>query len=1146
MRKNQIIGNDAGGGAIKTQIRATGLPALFFLLVLLLSSAQYVMADPQWTLVWDAEFNGPANSSPDPTYWTYDTGGGGWGNGELETYTNTTANAYQDGNGHLVIQALNNSGNYTSARMKTQGVFNQAYGRVEASIQLPAGGSGIWPAFWMLGQNIGSVSWPACGEIDMMEDGLPWSNTVFGGHVHGPMPGGGDYNGGAGVGVNTTLPSGTVNSGFHTYGVQWNPSQIQFYVDGSIYQTITQASVPGTWVFSHPFFILLNLAVGGPSGSPAGTAFPQQMLVSYVRVYKLTDNGTSPYGGTAATIPGTVQAENYDTYNDSNDPTEPGEGFAYNALQTGNTSGQYRTGDAISIENCSDAGGGYDVDWTSPGQWMQYTLNVTQSGSYNIDARVASSGQGGTFHFDLDGTSVTGEMTCPDTGGWQNWQDVVANAGNISAGTHTLLLVEDTLGAGKLGVCNFNYISMNLVNPPSPTPTFTPVVQPTWRINCGGAAYTDCNGNVWAADGNYTGGTAADNANTITGALPCATDQTLYQDQRYGNSFGYSFNVPAGSYQVTLKLAETYSGDFGTGDRVFNVSLNGTQVLSNFDIYRQAGGNAALDEVFNNVSPSGGIIALQFNGTSSTDTNAVVEAIQIIPMPSTPTPTFTPTTVAPVCASWITNGSAFISGKGVTLTTAVNSQAGSAWNTAAINLGQDFNMTFMAYFGAAGGADGIDFVLQKDSRGTTALGFPGGDKGYAGAPGITPSVAFDLETYGSNGTLQVLENGNTTSTCGYAGSACPYVFPSNVANGTEHTYQVVWNAAAKTLTLIFDGNVVMVYNRDLINAVFGGGSSVYYGFTAATGGSNNLQYVYETGCAMPTFTCTPASTLTQTYTCTATQTSTPTATLSYTRTVTATNTPSFTPAYTGTNTATNTITNTPTFIVTSPGTTTDTPTITPAGTKASTFTATPTNTSVQTATPTESPTFTATGALPPTLTPAITSTATRSATPSFTATFFMTAEPTATISQTVSFTVTFTATQSWTSPLTATPADTPSQTFTATLTPQISMTATPGADILVCPDPYDPGDNLPMHVFYNCAPGTVSIKLQLWSRAFRLIRQYETYVSAPETTQGKIDMDSSLFENFSNGIYYIKAVTTDGNTQHAGSKIKMFVILRKR
>jgi beta-glucanase (GH16 family) len=612
-----------------------------FLLTSLLTTV-CAQADPQWTMVWNDEFNGASGSAPDPTHWTYDTGGGGWGNGELETYTNTTANAYLDGSGHLVIQANYSGGNYTSARMKTQGVFDQAYGMIEASIQLPAGGSGIWPAWWMLGQNIGSVGWPACGEIDMLEDGLPWSNTVIGEHVHGPLPGGGDYNGGAGVGNNYSLPSGTVNSGFHTYGVQWSPNQIQFFIDGTIEQTLNPGSIPGggSYPFNHPFFMLLNLAVGGPSGSPNPATFPQQMLVDYVRVYKLTDNGTSPYGGSAATVPGIIQAENYDTYNDSTDPVEPGEGFAYNGLQTTNTSGAYRS-DAISIEPCSDTGGGYDVDYTSPGQWLQYTINVTTSGTYNLDARVASSGQGGSFHFTLDGNAITGEMTCPNTGGWQNWQDVVVNVGNINSGQHVLLLVEDTMGAGNAGVCNFNYINMTLANPPTPTPTFTPVVSSSWRVVAGGPAHTDCNSNNWAADENFNGGTAATTSNTITGSLPCSSDQALYQDQRYGSSFNYSFNVPAGSYQVTLKFAETYSGDFAKGDRVFNVAINGSTVLSNLDVYGTVGANTALDEVFNNIAPSGGVITIQFTGTSSTDTNADVSAIQIVPQPATPTPTFT-------------------------------------------------------------------------------------------------------------------------------------------------------------------------------------------------------------------------------------------------------------------------------------------------------------------------------------------------------------------------------------------------------------------------------------------------------------------------------------------------------------------------
>ena len=174
----------------------------------------------------------------------------------------------------------------------------------------------------------------------------------------------------------------------------------------------------------------------------------------------------------------------------------------------------------------------------------------------------------------------------------------------------------------------------------TPTMTPTPVVASTWRVNAGASQYTDSQGNVWSADENYMGGTAAVTNSAIAGALPGAGDQTLYQSQRWGNPFTYVFNVPAGSYQVTLKFAETYWTSAGA--RVFNVSINGNAVLTNFDIFQTAGGaNRAIDEVFNNIAPSGGAITITF-GPASVD-NAMVDAIQIIPEPSTPTVTPTKT-----------------------------------------------------------------------------------------------------------------------------------------------------------------------------------------------------------------------------------------------------------------------------------------------------------------------------------------------------------------------------------------------------------------------------------------------------------------------------------------------------------------------
>jgi beta-glucanase (GH16 family) len=250
----------------------------------------------QWNLVWDDEFNQPDGTSPDPTKWGYDIGNnGGWGNNELEYYTSRTNNARIEG-GQLVIEADQESydgSSYTSARMLTKGLGSWTYGRIEACIKIPRG-QGIWPAFWTLGTNIDSVGWPACGEIDILEN-IGNSNNlgIAYGTIHGPVSGGGDYNGGAGVQGRYTLPDGAaLADNFHIYEVQWTTNQIQWFVDTNLYFTATPASLPSgaTWVFTQPQFLTLNVAVGGTwPGNPDGTTvFPQQMLVDYVRVYQQT------------------------------------------------------------------------------------------------------------------------------------------------------------------------------------------------------------------------------------------------------------------------------------------------------------------------------------------------------------------------------------------------------------------------------------------------------------------------------------------------------------------------------------------------------------------------------------------------------------------------------------------------------------------------------------------------------------------------------------------------------------------------------------------------------------------------------------------------------------------------------------------
>ncbi len=244
----------------------------------------------QWKLSWSDEFKGPDGAPPDPAKWEVVTGGGGFGNKELEQYTARPENIRQE-HGNLVITARHESftgadgiqREYTSARLQTKGKFEQKYGRFEARIKIPQG-QGMWPAFWMLGDDNRSTGWPGCGEIDIMEN-VGYEPGKIHGSMHGP-----GYSGGSPLTGAFSLPAGAKFSGdFHVFAVEWDASAVRFYVDDHLYETQTPDSIPSSkhWVFDHPFFILLNLAVGGqwPKDPDSTTQFPQQMLVDYVRVY---------------------------------------------------------------------------------------------------------------------------------------------------------------------------------------------------------------------------------------------------------------------------------------------------------------------------------------------------------------------------------------------------------------------------------------------------------------------------------------------------------------------------------------------------------------------------------------------------------------------------------------------------------------------------------------------------------------------------------------------------------------------------------------------------------------------------------------------------------------------------------------------
>lgn len=233
-----------------------------------------------WELVWADEF---AADKLDLQSWQIETGGHGWGNHELENYTGRQENLRLE-NGMLVIEARQEKfggSDYTSARIKTAGLREFTYGRFEARIKIPAG-QGIWPAFWLLGAESATAGWPERGEIDIMENIGKEPATSYA-TLHGP-----GYYGATGYGGSKKIAQGKLADDFHIYSVEWDATQIRWYLDGQLYHQASPSTVPGKWVFDHGFFIILNLAIGGdwPGAPDTSTRFPQQMLVDYVRVYK--------------------------------------------------------------------------------------------------------------------------------------------------------------------------------------------------------------------------------------------------------------------------------------------------------------------------------------------------------------------------------------------------------------------------------------------------------------------------------------------------------------------------------------------------------------------------------------------------------------------------------------------------------------------------------------------------------------------------------------------------------------------------------------------------------------------------------------------------------------------------------------------
>ncbi len=403
---------------------------LYLLFILALCAAIGILVPVHaatWILVWNDEFSG---SSIDRANWNFETGpSDSWNSGELDYCTNGANVRIQDG--VLVIEARQeNVGgmNYTSARINTKGKREFTYGKIEARIAIPTG-KGLWPQFWMLGANYPGMAWPGCGEIDIMShtntDRLNYGSIYW------------DNNGCQSYGANVRVSNIT---SYHVYSIEWSPATIKWFVDGIQYcEGSLLDDAAGMEEFQKPFFIVLNLAVGGNwAGSPdAKTVFPAKMLVDYIRVYqdeasiKPTSSPTplpaSPtpkptitiLAVTGKGIPGKIEAENYDDMS------------------------------GIQTEACSE--GGLNVVIREKGGWMDYHVRVRTTGSYQVSYRVASPSGTGQIQL-LANSDLLATSTIPNTGGWQSWITVKATV-NLKEGTQTLRLY------ARWGGFNINWIT---------------------------------------------------------------------------------------------------------------------------------------------------------------------------------------------------------------------------------------------------------------------------------------------------------------------------------------------------------------------------------------------------------------------------------------------------------------------------------------------------------------------------------------------------------------------------------------------------------------------------------------------------------------------------------------------------------------
>jgi beta-glucanase (GH16 family) len=600
---------------------AVGLLLVFGFLALASSPA-----NGQYSLVWSDEFNG---ASVDLTKWTFESGNnGGWGNNELEFYTTNSANAYVT-NGFLHIRAQiqpTNGFHYTSARMKTQGLFNKQYGRIEWRAKLPAG-TGMWPALWALGSS--NIGWPAEGEIDVVENN--GANPTF---VQGSLHWGGDttaiYN----------FTSGDSTTNFHVYDLDWTNNSITWSVDGVAYQH--QAAVN---TFNAPFYFLMNLAVGGnyvgnPSTNSIDPGMPGEMVIDYMRVYDYvatTNPPATPTGLTATPVGGSI-ALNWSASTGAAN---------YNVKRSSVSGGSYTTIATLTATNYTDTG----VPSCSTYYYVVSATNSIGESTNSIEAFAALNAPATPTGLTASpgGSSIALNWTAsPGTANYN------VKRSSVSGGSYTTIatLSATTYTDTGLATCASYYYVVSGTNSCGESTNSTEAVASLgsyyFAVNSGGSA-----AGTFVADTDVTGGTiaATSTATIVTTGVTNPAPQAVYKTERYGN-FQYAFGglTTGTTYTVRLHEAEIYFN--AAAKRQFNVFINGSQVLTNFDIFAAAGGeNIAVVRQYSVIPKTNGQISITYsNGALDQAKSSGIEII--LPAPVAPTGLTATATVGQVTLNW--------------------------------------------------------------------------------------------------------------------------------------------------------------------------------------------------------------------------------------------------------------------------------------------------------------------------------------------------------------------------------------------------------------------------------------------------------------------------------------------------------------